>query len=191
LHRPKEHGYNDLMPDNEFELEKKRLLASIQKEKLDKKKTVVEKRIKLKQSNAAPPVISSHTAKSLGKAAFFSQAKMFKDQMGNALKGLSLAFVSDNVDEILEWMENNIPDFVFIDVDLPTAWTDAMDVFTNGTILLANTKFVIVTGNSKDLTVLQMIKKNAYAVLPKPVKVTDIKAIMMKSPLPHCLPENY
>ncbi len=87
---------------------------------------------------------------------------------------------------MIDWVENQSPPFIMLDIDEPTDWRMSMDVFTNGSILVPDSKFLVHTKDPSGSISQQLMKKGALALLRKPLNIQDFKSVIGGNVPEHC-----
>lgn len=168
-------------------------LEQVKKEKqAEKRSQEVRKKVSSKPTpaykppsapKASPSNKDKDSVKSIPKSnkalcLLFTHNKSVKTRVGSFLESLADVAIFNKPETALDWAMDHNPKFIFLDIDTPTPWTEAMDVFTNGSIALPNSKFITITGDPLGSINRQMSKKNLYAVLRIPIAPTSLRLIL-------------
>ena len=78
----------------------------------------------------------------------------------------------------LDWLGEDGVCLMILDIDTPTGWKGAMDVYSSGNLLEPDTFFVVATHDTNNPIARQFAAKGVFAIVKRPFGKADVDKMM-------------
>jgi hypothetical protein len=161
------------LSEKKFEDNKKALLQKLNQARRDKaikrKVDQIQSKVQATQSTIPHPV-----AKTEKKSVVIFGAKgRFINSLQQILQQSATLFLYDDCEKATGFIMDNAISYVILDMDPPTDWKAATDIFSSIMIMLPATQFLVCT-QEPDKSQVQVIVAQGATVVQKPIAADEI-----------------
>ncbi len=174
---------------DDFEIKRRQLLNHLKnhRKSIIPHKPQAEKPLP-KLKFAQPPKVKNKNLASVGLLSIDPKTIHFVEREGERVANFE---IFDDGEKLLQWVQEEIPPLVVLDIDPPLEERIFMDCISELPILSESTKPILLTKNKRNSKIFQLTKMGIKAVMGKPIQLLDVKSLL-NGVVPHdCRPPTY